>query len=263
MEESGVMPDERWLEDPRAYRSWKKRLELLLGSSAPKGLILDAGCGPGTSGIILAEMGATVIGVDISSEAVGVAKERARRKAVDFSPVLGDLESLGARNQSFDVCFCGWVLHHLPEIRPALSEVTRVLKPGGRILIVEPNESNLAVRLSRLVEGLAQRWISRAGWDTPNRSTHLHNHYAAALQELGFTDIQINSCFGGELLPLPVKPQSQRLSAIIPALLRLAFRLRTLCFMITAKVLRPPLNGPELLVAATLGDNARQEVHPR
>ena len=182
---------------------------------------------------------------------------------MNFAPLLGDLESLAARNDSFDVCFCGWVLHHLPDIRPALSELTRVLRPGGRILIVEPNESNLAVRLSRLVEGLARRWILKAGWDTPNRSAHLHNHYVVVLEEMGFTDIQVNSCFGGGLSPLPVKPQSQRLSAIIPALLRLAFRLRTLCFMITAKVLRPPLNGPELLVAATLGDNARQEVHPR
>jgi SAM-dependent methyltransferase len=254
MEESGVMPDERWLDDPRAYRSWKKRLELLLGSSAPKGLILDAGCGPGTSGIILAEMGGTVIGIDISSQAVAMAEERARRKGVNFSPVLSDLESLPARNDSFDICFSGWVLHHFPDIGSALSELARVLKPGGRILIAEPNESNPAVRLSRLVEGLAQRWISRAGWDTPNRSTHLHNHYVAALQELGFTDIQVNSCFSGDLLPLPVKPQSRRLGAIVPALLRLAFRLRTLCFMITAKVLRPPLNGPELLVTATLAD---------
>lgn len=257
MEEGGVMPSERWLEDPRGYRARKKHLDLLHGSFIPKGLILDAGCGPGTYGIILGEAGARVMGIDISSQAVAVAKERARRKAVNFAPLLGDLESLAARNDSFDVCFCGWVLHHLPDIRPALSELTRVLKPGGRILIVEPNESNLAVRLSRLVEGLARRWILKAGWDTPNRSAHLHNHYVAVLEELGFTDIQVNSCFGGGLSPLPVKPESQWLSPIIAALLRLAFHLRTLCFLIASRVLRPPLNGPELLVAATLADNAR------
>lgn len=259
MGESGVMPDERSLDDPRAYGSWKKRLELLLGSSAPKGLILDAGCGPGTSGIILAEMGGAVIGIDISSQAVVVAKERARRKGVNFSPVLGDLESLPARSEIFDICFSSWVLHHFPNIRPALSELARVLKPGGRILIVEPNESNPAVILSRLVEGLAQRWISRAGWDTPNRTTHMHNHYVAVLEDLGFADIQVNSCFGGELLPLPVKLQRQRFSAMIAVLLNLAFRLRTLCFMIAAKVLRPPLNGPELLIAASLGDDATRK----
>lgn len=259
MEEGGVMPDERWLEDPSGYRVRKKHLDLLLGSFVPTGLILDAGCGSGTYGIILAETGATVIGIDMASEAVAMAKERARRKAVNFSPMLGDLESVAARNECFDVCFCGWVLHHLPDIRPALSELTRVLKPGGRILIVEPNESNLAVRLSRLVEGLARRWILKAGWDTPNRSAHLHNHYVAVLEELGFTDIQVNSCFGGGLSPLPVKPESQWLSPIIAALLRLAFHLRTLCFVIAAKIFRPPLNGPELLIVAALGDNAKQE----
>ena len=59
MEEAGVIPDEHSLDDPRVHRIWKKRLELLFGSLAPTGLILDAGCGPGTSGIVLAELGAT------------------------------------------------------------------------------------------------------------------------------------------------------------------------------------------------------------
>jgi len=257
MGESGVMPDERSLDDPRVYRTWKKRLELLLGTSAPKGLILDAGCGPGTSGIILAEMGGAVIGIDISPLAVELAKDRAMRKGVQFSAVLGDLEKLPARNGSFDMCLCVWVLHHFPNIRPPLSELARVLKPGGRILILEPNESNPAVRVSRLVEAFAQRTILRAGWDTPNRSTHLHSHYVAVLANLGFTDIRINSCFGGEMLPLPVKPRSERSSGVIPVILRLAFRIRTLCFMVAVKVLRPPLNGPELLVAATLGHDDR------
>jgi SAM-dependent methyltransferase len=200
-------------------------------------------------------MGGTVIGIDISSQAVAMANERSVTKGVNFAPVLGDLESLPARNESFDVCFCGWVLHHFPDIRPALSELTRVLKPGGRILIVEPNESNSAVRLSRFAEGLARRWILKAGWDTHNRSDHLHNHYVAVLEDLGFADIHVSSCFGGGLPPLPLKPETHRLNPIILGLLRLAFHLRTVCFLIAAKVSRPPLNGPELLVTATLSDN--------
>ncbi len=69
---------------------------------------------------------------------------------------------------------------------------------GGRIFIAEPNESNPAVRLSRLAEGLAGRWILKGGWDTPNRSARLRNHYVAALEELGFANIRVNSCWGRE-----------------------------------------------------------------
>ena len=255
MEEAGVMPDEHSLDDPRVHRIWKKRLELLFGSLAPTGLILDAGCGPGTSGIVLAELGGTVIGIDISSRAVAVANERAATKRVNFSAVLGDLDNLPARNESFDICYSGWVLHHFPDIRPALSELALVLKPGGKIFIMEPNESNPSVRLSRLIEGMAERWILRAGWDTPNRSTHLSTDYVAALEELGFADIQIGSCSGGDGSPLPIEHDGRGPSAVIAVALRLAFHMRTLCFNMTEKILRPPLNGSDLLISATLRDN--------
>jgi len=94
----------------------EKQLRLLELTTAPSQRILDAGCGPGTYGIILAQCGHEVIGIDISGSATVVAKKRADEKRVNFSPVVGYLEKLPFADDSFDICFCGYTLHHLPNL---------------------------------------------------------------------------------------------------------------------------------------------------
>jgi SAM-dependent methyltransferase len=245
-------PEDEWLEDTRGYRVRRRHLELLQLIPLQGQLILDAGCGPGTYGIMLAGDGNQVIGVEISPESTAVAKERATKKGVRFSPMVGDLERLPFKDNSFDTCFCGWALHHFPDISAAVAELARVLKPGGRIALAEPNESNLAVRFSRFIEDLPllRGWVLRAGWDTPNRTIHRHNDYIKALDRQGFTDVEVSSCFPGGLPPLPARAQKWGLSSLGLLLINILVRLRRLLFIIADKVLRPPLNGADLLVIA-------------
>jgi len=257
--EGGILPGEVWLEDTRVIRAKKRHLQLLLSLLDSGALVLDAGCGPGTYGMILAEMGHTVVGIDISHRAVSIARERAQGKAVNFSPVAGDLEWLPFRDQGFEACFSGWVLHHLPDIRPALAELRRVLKPGGRIFLVEPNESSRPMRLSRLAERAVRPWILKAGWDTPNRSTHLYTDYGTVLEGLNFRDITISSCFAGRMPPLPLQPEIS--SMVIPGLLRVAAGLRSLCMDISSRILRGHLDGPELLITALRDGDSRLSKH--
>jgi len=252
---SGV-PEDEWLEHTRGYRVRRKHLELLQLIPSEGQLILDAGCGPGTYGIMLAQQGNQVIGVEISPKSTQVAKERASRKGVAFYPLVGDLDRLPFKDNSFDICFCGWVLHHFPDADAAVAGFNRVLKPGGKIAIAEPNESNLAVRLSRFVEDLplVRGWVLKAGWDTPNRTVHRHEYYVRALQRQGFTDIKVSSCFPGGLPPLPARSEKGGLSFLKLLLIHGLVRLRRLIFIAAAKVLPRPLNGGDLLITARKGD---------
>jgi ubiquinone/menaquinone biosynthesis C-methylase UbiE len=250
------VPEDYWLDHPAVYRVKRAHLGSL-GLIPPKSaFILDAGCGPGTYGIILAQEGGTVVGIDISFQAMQMARERAHRKSVNFVALVGDMEALPFKDSAFDVCFCGWALHHLPNIDIAVANLRRVLRPGGRVAWVEPNESNLIMRFSRFIEDLplVRKWILRAGWDTPNRTVHTHNHYIEALERQGFTDIELSSCFPGGLPPLPIEPGATSPGFLSRGLIQLSFRLRVFLFTIAARVLPRPLNGADLLITGTRKD---------
>jgi ubiquinone/menaquinone biosynthesis C-methylase UbiE len=243
-------PEDEWLEDTQGYRVRRTHLELLGLSTLNGKLILDAGCGPGTYGIMLAQQGNKVVGVEISPGAVQIANERAGKKGVNFSARVGDLEKLPFPDDTFDVCFCGWVLHHFPDISKAVAELVRVLKPGGMIALAEPNESNLAVRFSRFVEDLPllRRWILREGWDTPNRTINRHTKYTEALTHNGIIDIKLSSCFPGGLPPIPPKSQKGFLRFISLLSIKCLVRLRRFIFWVTYRVVPRPLNGADLLI---------------
>jgi ubiquinone/menaquinone biosynthesis C-methylase UbiE len=96
---------------------------------------LDAACGTGRYALLLAEAGARVCGVDASEQML----EHARRKACERgSPVDfrgGDLRALPYPGECFDLVVCALVLCHLPDPNPAVGELARALRPGGRLII--------------------------------------------------------------------------------------------------------------------------------
>ncbi len=242
-------PEDGWLDDTRGYKVRKTHLEVLGLMSMRGKKVLDAGCGPGTYGIMLAQAGNEVIGIEISPGAVQVANQRAKEKGVDFTARVGDLENLPFDDNTFDVCFCGWVLHHFPDINKAVSELSRVLKPGGYITMVEPNESNLAVRFSRFIEDLSlfRSWVLREGWDTPNRTINKHTIYVETLSKKGIIDIKVSSCFPGGLPPLPQKAQGFRSSLSLVAI-NFMVRFRRFIFAAAYMTTTRPLNGADLLI---------------
>jgi ubiquinone/menaquinone biosynthesis C-methylase UbiE len=245
------VPDESWLENPLVYKVKKSHIESLHLIPPNDSLILDCGCGPGTYGIILAQEGARVIGIDISTEAVQVAQGRANKKGVSFLSLVGDLELLPFDNDTFDICFCGWTLHHFPDINEVVSGFKTVLKHGGKIAIVEPNESNLLMRLSRFIEDLplVQKTVLKTGWDTPNRTIHHHEYYLEILKRQGFVDVKFSSCYPGGLPPLPLKSK-KGLPIFSQWLMKFSFHFRVFLFKIAVIILPRPLNGADLLITA-------------
>ena len=111
-------------------------LHALLALIDPDLTVGDLGCGTGQVSEMLASHVAKVVAVDGSTDMVQAARKRL--KGLHHVEVRrGDMEALPVDDGQLDVAVVALVLHHLPEPARALAEVHRVLKTGGRVLIVD------------------------------------------------------------------------------------------------------------------------------
>jgi SAM-dependent methyltransferase len=97
--------------------------------------LLDAGCGEGYLSRLLAGRGARVVGVDRSGALIRAAAEDAARTGTARF-VLADMRALPLPSGRFDGVVCNHSLNEMRDPRPALSEFTRVLQPGGRLIVL-------------------------------------------------------------------------------------------------------------------------------
>jgi ArsR family transcriptional regulator len=111
-------------------------LQALVGLIAGDWVVGDLGCGTGAMAQALAPFVRAVVAVDSSREMLSAAKARVEGLAnVQVRP--GDLEALPIADGELDAAVMMLVLHHVPEPARALGEAARVLKPGGRLLVVD------------------------------------------------------------------------------------------------------------------------------
>ena len=99
----------------------------------PGDRVLDAACGTGDLAIAAAEVGGLVTGLDFSRRML----ERARRKSPDLEWIEGDLLELPFPDESFDAATVGFGVRNVADLERALAELHRVLRPGGRLGILE------------------------------------------------------------------------------------------------------------------------------
>ena len=95
---------------------------------------LDVGCGTGALAHVLAPLVGEVVGVDSSEEYLAAAREDA---PAGCTFVRGDAEALPFPYGDFDLVGCLRVLHHVPRPELVVSELARVTRPGGRILLAD------------------------------------------------------------------------------------------------------------------------------
>jgi ubiquinone/menaquinone biosynthesis C-methylase UbiE len=111
-------------------------LAALAAFSSSDWTVGDLGCGTGQVSAALAPFVAHVIAVDESAAMLQAAKKRLHGlDNIDLR--RGELESLPIDDRRLDVATLMLVLHHVPEPKRALADVARVLKPGGRLLIID------------------------------------------------------------------------------------------------------------------------------
>jgi SAM-dependent methyltransferase len=133
--------------NPFADRGWRtlaRRFEAFVAPERPLD-VLDVGCGAGRSRQLYAAHTAHYVGVDLSAEAVALA--RARFPASEWQ--VADACDLPFPSRSFDIVAFSSVLHHIPNFTDALREAARVLRPGGRAFAFDPNLLHPAMALFR------------------------------------------------------------------------------------------------------------------
>ena len=143
-------------------------------------VVLDIGCGSGTSGALFGYLGAHYIGVDHSRHAAAQALRNLRAAGGDGFTAQGNAEALPIRDGSVDVVYSNGVLHHTPNFLTAMDEAYRVLKPGGRAIIALYATYSTQFGVTRLMGALKgnitrraqRRWMGEASegaWRTGNR----------------------------------------------------------------------------------------------
>jgi ubiquinone/menaquinone biosynthesis C-methylase UbiE len=110
-------------------------LEMLEARVPPGSNVLDIGCGTGHLAAELMQRGYTAWGVDLSDAMVEYAREHYNRDRFR----VGDIEQIPFSDNTFDAVMCLGVMEYLEKDEPALREMWRVLKPGGRAVITTPN----------------------------------------------------------------------------------------------------------------------------
>ncbi|MBY8343919.1 class I SAM-dependent methyltransferase [Streptomyces spinosirectus] len=121
------------LRDPQVRRAWAARLASWLPARASD--VLDLGCGTGSLSLLAAEQGHRVTGVDASPAMVG--RARAKLAGRDAAFLVGDAAAPPVGEQRFDVVLVRHVLWALPDPGRALRHWRGLLRPGGRLVLVE------------------------------------------------------------------------------------------------------------------------------
>jgi ubiquinone/menaquinone biosynthesis C-methylase UbiE len=161
---------------------WGRRL-IRSGQFNLRGMksILDIGSGAGQiAGHLLefADPDARITCMDLSHQMLRRARRRLKSNRPAF--IAADLSNLPFADRSFDGMTCGYVLEHVPDVNAGLSEVARVLSPGGRLMLLATEDSLAGAWTSRiwccrtynraelrqLCESLGLRWKKEL-WFTP------------------------------------------------------------------------------------------------
>ncbi len=136
-----------WYERERhhGYHAMLDRLELeVLGPMARDKDVLEVGVGTGLIMRGIADTARTLVGLDISAGMLAPAAERG------FRVIQGSATELPFEEERFDLVYSFKVLAHVPEIRKALQEMTRVLRPGGYLVAELYNQHSLRWLAKRL-----------------------------------------------------------------------------------------------------------------
>lgn len=118
--------------------------------------VLDCGCGKGHTSVMLAKHGAVVSAFDASGPDLAIASRLAKANGVSVDIKTMFFEHLDYPDASFDNAFGACVLHHV-DIPQAMTELCRILKPGGRAVFIENSARNPLLMLAR------RRLVGRLG----------------------------------------------------------------------------------------------------
>lgn len=189
---------------------WKRRL-VAMAAARPGTRALDLATGTGDIAFAVAARGATVVGLDITTRMIELARAKpdarsGRAPGPEF--LVGDMIALPFLDASFDLVTTGYGLRNVPNLTLAIEEIGRVLKPGGQILSLDFNRpANPIVRAAYLVYlnvvGGALGWVLHRDPDTYRYIPASIRQYPGAaavagmMESRGFAGARYHRVLGG------------------------------------------------------------------
>lgn len=172
-----------------SYRMILEELQAWPGRARRTFDLLDIGCGTGTLAAMVAAspLPARVIGLDYSPAMCRVAAGKAAQIHLDdrVTFVAADSEHLPFADASFDVVTCSNSFHHYPHQQAVVRDVRRVLRPGGRFMLIDGFRDNVVGWVVfDVVIAAVEKHVFHAPWST------VHRYF----EEAGFRDIRRRKC---------------------------------------------------------------------
>jgi ubiquinone/menaquinone biosynthesis C-methylase UbiE len=157
--------------------------------------VLEIGFGTGTDLLQFARGGAIVTGIDLTPRSIEIARRRFEVYGLDGAFAIGDAENISFPDAHFDVVYSFGVLHHTPDTQRAVSEVHRVLKPGGVAIVMLYHRASLYYWGSIILKhGLLNGELLKVG-----------------LQELMSRHVEYSETEGRPLVKAYTRPEARRL----------------------------------------------------
>lgn len=154
--------------------------------------VLDVGCGLGHDVLEMASLvgdDGRVIGVDSSRTMIDEARKRSAGRELTVSFELGDVHTLRFEDNSFHRCRADRTFQHLADPRQALVEMIRVTRPGGKILVVDPDHETLVIDTP--YKDITRRFLNFRSDGL--RQGGIAHHMYALFKELGLTDVTVEA----------------------------------------------------------------------
>jgi len=136
--------NEKLLEPGQSWFAWSRVLQFLL----PPIEAIDLGCGDGTISVEISRFARRVVGIDVNPRALLAARKRAERERRDNVTFKEDrIEALSEPDASFDLAVFSQSLHHMEQPALGVRQAARVLRKGGRLLLVDlaPHEERWVI----------------------------------------------------------------------------------------------------------------------
>lgn len=158
--------------------AWCKANKTLMADMPPESVAgafaLNIGCGAGDEALILARRGAACVAMDITAPAAE-ATDSLLRKLGRGVGIQADARFIPLQDDSVDIVYSSGVLHHSTDMPKSISEIRRVLKPGGVAYIMLYATWSIMFLQQRLM-----RWTGENDWETEGRKNPLTTTYTTA-----------------------------------------------------------------------------------
>jgi SAM-dependent methyltransferase len=172
--------------------------------------VLEIGVGAGTDFVNWVRRGALATGVDLTEQAVALTRERLALERLDAEVMVADAENLPFADEAFDIVYAYGVLHNSPDTPKAVSEVRRVLRPGGtaRVMIYHcPSWTGLMLWTMHCVARgkpwRGPKWAMYHHLESPGTKGYTRSEARALFSMFGSVSVRTQLSHGDLLLMRP------------------------------------------------------------